>query len=751
MCSDPFRPLSPLKAAQTLPRLTLSHALALLLVALFSLVSYLVLSAATQGSTDTGQIITAGEQRVSGQRIALLASQLGRADDPMDIALLEAQLARALEQFEHLHRLVYTNPAASGTLSQAARALYEQPPYQLNQYIQTYIEHVRTLLTTSLTPTPETAARIDALIAASIPVDVGISRVVIQLRDERRDRIQALLDLQSGMLVATLISLGIVGVVILLPLQRRVRSTVEMLAREIETRAEAEAALAESAARYQSLVDALTEGVLLYDRDGNLAAYNNSAERLLGLSLAQYVGKPTYDPNIHVIYPDGREQERHERPIMHTLTTGEPVRDAVFGFIHDDRPPVWFRINVQPVLRDGRVDGAAVSLTDITESKRVNEELERSRALMQMILDNSPDAIFVVDRQSHILLINPAEARMLGLASPAEAIGKTVLDLYPPALAQRYYESEQAVMASGEIVTDRVEYRKDDQGERWFSVTKVPLRGSDGQVIGMLGLSRDITQRVLTEQQAKALERERDKVEVLSELMSDTSHELRTPLSLINTSLYLLQRTEDPERRVERLQAIEEQVGYLTALLDQMQTMSALDQSGDFALHDVDIPDLLTGLVEGLRPLAEAQQRSLLLKLAPHERPLKANDRQLRFALRNLIENAITFTRAGGRIVVRAFQKPDCTIIEIEDDGIGIAPEQLPHIFDRFYKGDSARSIGRGGVGLGLSIVRRIINIHGGEIAVTSQPEVGSTFRVKLPLYPAGTQPGDPSVQPETP
>jgi hypothetical protein len=185
-----------LKAAQTLPRLTLSHALALLLVALFSLVSYLVLSAATQGSTDTGQIITAGEQRVSGQRIALLASQLGRADDPMDIALLEAQLARALEQFEHLHRLVYTNPAASGTLSQAARALYEQPPYQLDQYIQTYIEHVRALLAASLTPTPETAARIDALIAASIPVDVGISRVVIQLRDERRDRIQALLDLQ---------------------------------------------------------------------------------------------------------------------------------------------------------------------------------------------------------------------------------------------------------------------------------------------------------------------------------------------------------------------------------------------------------------------------------------------------------------------------------------------------------------------------------------------------------------------------
>ncbi|MCS7071122.1 MAG: PAS domain-containing protein, partial [Anaerolinea sp.] len=423
-----FRPVSPLKAARALPRLAWSHALALALVATFSFISYLVLSFATQSSTDTGLILTAAQQRLNGQQVALLAAQIDRADEPADIARLQAQLVRALYQFEQLHQLVYTDQQTSGSLSETTRALYERPPYQLERHVAAYIEHAQALITTSFLDVPEADETIDALIAASIPVDVGLGRVVTQLRDERRDRVQALLNLQLGMLISTLISLAVIGVGILVPMQRRVRSAVELLAREIETRAEAEAALAESAARYQSLVSALTEGVLLYDRNGNLVTYNSSAERLLGLSLAQYVGKPTYDPAIRVIYPDGREQQPSERPIMHTLTTGEPVHDAVFGFIHGDEPPVWFKVNVQPVMRAGQVDGAAVSLTDITESKRVSEELERSRALMQMILDNSPDAIFVVDRQSRILLVNPAEARMMGLTSPAEAVGKTVFD-----------------------------------------------------------------------------------------------------------------------------------------------------------------------------------------------------------------------------------------------------------------------------------------------------------------------------------
>lgn len=736
MFPDFFRPSSPLKAARTLPRLSLSHAVALALVAAFSIVSYLVLSFATESNTDTGLIITAGQQRVTGQRIAMLAAQLASSNESAEIVQLQSQLGRALNQFEHLHQLVSSGAGDVHPLSETTRRIYGEPPYQLNVYIDEYIALARSLLMTSFMDIADAEATIDALIAASIPVDVGISRIVTQLRDERRERVQALLNLELGMTIATLIGLGTVGLGILLPLQARMRSAIQTLDQEIDTRAKAETALAESAANYQSLVASLTEGVLLYDRQGHLVMYNSSAERLLRLRLNEYLGKATFDAGLRVIHPNGAEQQPDERPVMKTLRTGEPANDVVFGFVRDDGEPTWLKVNVQPVFQGDAVKGAAVSLTDITESKRVTEELVQSRALMQTILDNSPDAVFVVDRQSHILLVNPAETRIMGLADPADAVGKTVFDIYPPERAQMYYNSEQAVMASGEIVPDKLEYLKDDQGERWFSVAKVPLRSSEGQVIGMFGMSRNITARVMAERQAKALERERDKVEVLSELMSDTSHELRTPLSLINTSLYLLRRSDDPVRRAERMDAIEEQVRYLTALLDQMHNMSALDQSGDFALTEIDIPALAEQLAAAIRPLAEAQHREIRVEIGRHEQPLKANERQLRFAIRNLLENALTFTRDGGRITLRAFTDNDQSVIEVEDDGMGIDPSQLPYIFDRFYKGDQARTIGRGGVGLGLSIVKRIISIHGGDVTVISRPEEGSIFRISLPLHP---------------
>jgi len=736
MSSDPVQSNSPVKAARTLPRLALSHFLALILVASFSIISYLILSTVTESSTDTGMIITVSQQRVSGQRIAYLAAQLARVEDEAEIRRLQAQMARALDQFQHLHRLVYPAQASASPLSPETRALYDQAPYRLASYISQYSGLTQALLSRSEIDLADAEADIDGLLAAAPPVDVGLSRVVTQLRDERRDRVKALINLELVLMIATLSALGVVGLVILLPLQRRMRSTVRALGHEIERCVEAEADLSEHVANLQSLVSALTEGILLYDREANLMMYNASAERLLKLPLADYLGKPLYDPNLVVIHPDGRKQESEERPIVRALRTGQPVTNVVLGLVRGQDEPTWLKLNVQPIFKDGVLSGAVTSMTDITESKRISEQLEQGRMLMRTILDNSPDSIFVVDRQSRILLVNPAEARMMGLSSPQEAVGKTVFDIYPRERAQAYFDSEQTVMATGEMVLDKIEHLKDEQGERWFSVAKVPLRNSEGQIVGMLGVSRNITARVLAEQRAKALERERDKVEMLSQLMGDTSHELRTPLSLINTSLYLLRRTDDPARRAERMNAIEEQVRYLTALLDQMQNMSTIDQSGDFALADIDLPGLITQLVDSIRPLAEAQQRTLRLDVAQCDRPLKANERQLHFAIRNLVENALSFTREGGSIHVRAFQQGDHAVIEVEDDGIGIDPDQIPYIFDRFYKGDQARTIGRGGVGLGLSMVKRIISLHGGDVTVQSQPNRGSTFRITLPLSP---------------
>lgn len=226
---------------------------------------------------------------------------------------------------------------------------------------------------------------------------------------------------------------------------------------------------------------------------------------------------------------------------------------------------------------------------------------------------------------------------------------------------------------------------------------------------------------------------ERERVRVLKQFISDVSHDLRTPLAVISSAAYMLKLKSESTETAQLVDRIRDQVGRLDQIIEDMFTMTALDATRPEKTYKlVNLNDLGRVLRDEFSQLADEHQ--LTLTFYPGKlTPVMADHNNLWRALSNLIVNAIRFTNAGGRVVLATYMEDGWVIFAVVDTGVGIPPEDMPHIFERFYRGDKARRTVTGGSGLGLAIAQRIIEYHGGKIEVNSSPGKGSTFRVLLP------------------
>jgi PAS domain S-box-containing protein len=369
---------------------------------------------------------------------------------------------------------------------------------------------------------------------------------------------------------------------------------------------------------------------------------------------------------------------------------------------------------------------------ELTERQRAEVALRLSEERLRTTLDALDDIVYVVDSDLQLVLVNEAFRRWnqeLGLAT--DPIGHTPFELFP-FLPEQARDDYRHVFETGEAVTTEESLQVGTM-ELFTETRKVPVLMEDTG-LWVLTVMRDVTERRRADQQAIQLTLEQERGAILTSFIRDVSHEFANPLTVIKNDLYLIMRTEDPVEWQPRLENISAQVFHIERLVEGLMTMSRLDAGVDLPFEPLDVNRLLQTVLDGQTSTLQRQRHAVITDLNPDLPLIQANQRYLYQALTKLVENAIQYTPPDGSIRLRTYQSGEFVIIEVSDTGVGIRADDLTHIFDRFFRVDTAHV--QRGAGLGLPIARRVIELHGGRLEVESTPGVGSTFRVFLPISP---------------
>ncbi|MBZ0301664.1 MAG: HAMP domain-containing histidine kinase, partial [Anaerolineae bacterium] len=275
------------------------------------------------------------------------------------------------------------------------------------------------------------------------------------------------------------------------------------------------------------------------------------------------------------------------------------------------------------------------------------------------------------------------------------------------------------------------EYRRKDGSVVPVEVSSRLTRYDQREVLQ--NFVRDITERRQAEEQRLELMLEKERIQILADFISQASHEFRTPLTVIRTSTYILEKTSDPEQQRQKLRNIEGQVRDIITLLDSLTLMAQLDGGGqDFQFAEVDLNGILREVCQEMQSVFPQANPDFVFELSAAPLLLHGDDEYLKHALHQIVENAVRHSPAGGAITICSDQRGGSAVAEISDRGDGIRHEDLPRIFERFFRADKAGTTR--GFGLGLPIAQKIIELHQGRVEVESEAAAGSTFRIVLPL-----------------
>jgi signal transduction histidine kinase len=295
------------------------------------------------------------------------------------------------------------------------------------------------------------------------------------------------------------------------------------------------------------------------------------------------------------------------------------------------------------------------------------------------------------------------------------------------------------VMESGQPLLNVERTTIDANGQfKTVLTNKIPLLDDAGNCTGLIGISRDITELRRLEGESAELAAEQERAQVLRQFIRDLSHDFRTPLTVISTSTYLLQKLTDPQRQQEQIDKLKTQSDRLKQLFDELLTMTRLDNEVDpLQMEPVDLNQLLGQILDSEKPAAQVKHQTVNFTPAAKMPFIEGDAVSLRRAITAIVNNAITYTPEQGAIHIRTGLDAGHATIEVQDTGIGMSEDTLSRIFERLYRADDARSTHSGGLGLGLSIAKKIIEAHGGTISAQSIYGQGSTFQVALPANPA--------------
>jgi PAS domain S-box-containing protein len=366
---------------------------------------------------------------------------------------------------------------------------------------------------------------------------------------------------------------------------------------------------------------------------------------------------------------------------------------------------------------------------ELAEHSRQQEILRQSEERFRLLVDGVKDyAIFMLDNDGNVVSWNSGAESIKGYKA-SDIIGRHFSTFYPAEdLARKWPQHELTVArAEGRFEDEGWRVRKD--GSRfWANVIITALYDNEQRLRGFAKVTRDLTAR----RRIEALE-ESDRQ--MNEFLAMLAHELRNPLASIVNALGLM-RSKTGQEQAEFRGVIERQTTLLARIVDDLLDVSRITR-GKIALKReiLDMNRVVARTLESCRPLIDAHKHAVELQLADEELPVDADSTRLSQVVLNLISNAVKYTPEGGRITIAVKREDGVVVLRVRDTGIGIAPALLPKVFDLFVQGDRSLDRTEGGLGIGLTVVRRLVEMHGGSVSASSGGlGEGSEFLVRLPL-----------------
>jgi two-component system CheB/CheR fusion protein len=481
---------------------------------------------------------------------------------------------------------------------------------------------------------------------------------------------------------------------------------------------------AEAQSRLAAIVESSDDAIVSKSLDGIIRTWNGGAERIFGYTAEEAIGQP-----ILLLIPPERHSEELE--IMRRLRRGERVDHFETVRLTKDGRRLDMSITISPI-RDssGAVIGASKIGRDITARKRAEEALRASEERFHFLAETIPSIVWTAAPDGTITYANRRWLEYCGLTAEQNARRWPELVLHPDD-RQRCLAQWTEALREGKEYEIEVRNRRRDGVYRWFITRAVPLRDTQGRIVSWFGVTTDIHDQ--KEMQQQLLEADRRKDEFLATL----AHELRNPLAPIRNALQMQRLAGSPnEDSADRQEMMERQVQHLVRLVDDLMEVSRITRGKvELRRERVELAAVVQNAVETSRPLIEAAGQQLAVTLPQQPLVLDADPVRLAQVVANLLNNAAKYTEAGGRIDLTAERNRGEVVIRVRDTGIGIPPDMLPRIFEIFTQVDRAQCRDQGGLGIGLSLVRGLVQMHGGRVEATSAgPGRGSEFTVRLPL-----------------
>ncbi|HEX5688307.1 MAG TPA: PAS domain S-box protein [Ideonella sp.] len=505
--------------------------------------------------------------------------------------------------------------------------------------------------------------------------------------------------------------------------------------RDLTDRKRQEQRVADSERHLRLLIESVQDyAIFMLDPQGIVASWNPGAQRIKGYSAEEVIGRP-----FTIFYPQEAIDKRWPEEELRRARQAGRFEDEGWR-VHKDGTLIWANVVITAVKDErGELVGFSKVTRDLTERRRHEEQLKDSEERLRLIVEGVKDhAMFLLDVGGIIRSWNQAARTVLGYTQE-DAIGQDVAMLYAPEDRQAGRpEAERSAAAHGGSFQSEGWKMRADGTRLWTDVVITAVRDQSGALQGFVHILRDMTEQ----RRAETLEAEGKRV---LEFIAMLSHELRNPLAPIQNAVSILKSPIGKQQTDRCADLIGRQVNHLTRLVDDLLDVSRIT-TGKIELQQapLEMNTLVQVAFDSMRATLESYGHSCELKLAPQPAFINGDSVRLTQVVVNLLTNAAKYTPPNGHVELCVARDRSVVRLEVSDNGVGMPESLLQRAFDPFVQGPRSLDRSAGGLGIGLTLVRKIVDLHGGTVVAASEGAGrGAKFTVTLPLSMQASQPVD--------